>query len=236
MKRYMTVALMALALCSVRVQAQTFDARGLTFLSPEMQWLDSVMEHMTLEERIAQLMVVRVPLNMSDEQADAFARTMNGYGVGGVCFFVGTAERQVPITRRLQYDARMPLLVCIDGEWGLGMRLRDMYSFPRNAKFGQLTPDADSLVRRMGEEIGIQCRKMGIHINFAPVVDINSNPKNPVIGTRSFGTDRERVAQLGIQYMQGQQSKGVMAVAKHFPGHGDTDADSHLELHVINHT
>lgn len=202
----------------------------------EGHWADSVMATLTLEERIAQLMVVRVPLNMTDVQAAEFSRKMNALGVGGVCFFVGTAERQVPMTRRFQRDARVPLLVTIDGEWGLGMRLKDMYSFPRAACFGQLPPYADSIVYRMGAEIGRQCRMMGIHINFAPVADINSNPKNPVIGTRSFGTDPERVAQLAIMYALGQQSQGVMAVAKHFPGHGDTDADSHYELPVINHT
>ena len=217
-------------------QAQQFDARGLLFLDPETYWVEQTLSNLTLEQRIAQLMVVRVPLDMNDKQAAEFSNRMNGYGVGGFCFFAGTAERQAPMTRRFQQDAHVPLLICIDGEWGLGMRLKDTYSFPRNAKFGQLTPDADSIVYRMGEEIGRQCREMGIHINFAPVVDINSNPKNPVIGTRSFGTDRERVAQLGILYALGQQSQGVMAVAKHFPGHGDTDKDSHLELPVINHT
>lgn len=217
-------------------RAQVFDSRGLTYLDPEAIWIDEVMSKMSLEQKIAQLMVVRVPLDMNDKQAKEFSERVNGYGVGGVCFFAGTADRQASMTRRFQKDARVPLLVCIDGEWGLGMRLRDMYSFPRNAKFGQLTPEADSIVYRMGEEIGRQCRMMGIHINFAPVVDINSNPKNPVIGTRSFGTDRERVSQLGVMYALGLQSQGVMAVAKHFPGHGDTDADSHLELPVINHT
>ncbi len=202
----------------------------------QTRWVDSVMNTLLLEERIAQLMVVRVPLDMDDEQAAEFSATMNGYKVGGVCFFVGTAERQAAMTRRFQKDAKVPLLVCIDGEWGLGMRLKDMYSFPRNATFGMLEPYADSIVYRMGEEIGRQCRMMGIHINFAPVVDINSNPNNPVIGTRSFGTDRERVSQLGIMYALGQQSQGVLAVAKHFPGHGDTDKDSHLELPVINHS
>ena len=222
--------------CVLMVQAQVFDARGLKFRTPERNWVEGVMERLSLEQRIAQLMVVRVPLNMNDLQAHEFSERMNGYGVGGVCFFAGTAERQVLMTRLFQSEARVPLLVCIDGEWGLGMRLKDMYSFPRNAQFGQLTPDADSIVYRMGEEIGSQCREMGIHINFAPVVDINSNPKNPVIGTRSFGTDRERVSQLGIMFSRGQQSQGVMAVAKHFPGHGDTDADSHFELPVINHS
>ena len=217
-------------------QAQRFSSRGLTFRDRESKWVDSVMNTMTLEQRVAQLMVVRVPLDMSDRQAREFSDRMNGFGVGGVCFFAGTAERQVAMTRRFQKDAAVPLLVCIDGEWGLGMRLKDMYSFPRNARFGKLDPADDSLVYRMGAEIGRQCREMGIHINFAPVVDINSNPKNPVIGTRSFGTDRERVAQLGVMFALGLQSQGVIATAKHFPGHGDTDKDSHLELPVINHS
>ena len=195
---------------------QRFSARGLHFRSAQEAWVDSVMQQLSLEQRIAQLMIIRVPLNLDDQQAADFSTRINGYGIGGVCFFAGTAERQAIMTRRFQTEAQVPLLVCIDGEWGLGMRLKDTYSFPR--------------------KIGRQCREMGIHINFAPVVDINSNPKNPVIGTRSFGTDRERVAQLGIMYALGQQSQGVIATAKHFPGHGDTDADSHLELPVINHT
>lgn len=230
------IAAALLLLFSTEASAQRFSSRGLIFRDPETNWVDSVMQTLSLEQRIAQLMVVRVPLDMNDKQVQAFSEVMNSYGVGGVCFFAGTADRQVYMTRRFQKDAKVPLLVSIDGEWGLGMRLKDMYSFPRAARFGQLTPDADSIVYRLGAEIGRQCRTMGIHINFAPVVDINSNPKNPVIGTRSFGTDAERVAQLGSLYALGQQSQGVMAVAKHFPGHGDTDKDSHLELPVINHT
>ena len=232
-----TIFLLLLIATAFTATAQrVFDARGYVYLDSASIWVGETMSKLSLEQRIAQLMVVRVPLNMDDVQAAEFSKRMNGYGVGGICFFAGTAERQAPMTRRFQHDAKIPLLVCIDGEWGLGMRLKDMYSFPRNAKFGLLPPEEDSIVYRMGVEIGRQCRKMGIHINFAPVVDINSNPKNPVIGTRSFGTDRERVSQLGIMYALGQQSQGVMAVAKHFPGHGDTDADSHFELPVINHT
>lgn len=238
MKKRICAIVVAMLLAAVFSQAvaQRFSSRGWTYRDPETNWIDSIMQTLTLDQRIAQLMVVRVPLNMDDKQAKAFSEVMNGYGVGGVCFFVGTAERQAAMTHRFQRDARVPLMVCIDGEWGLGMRLKDMYSFPRNARFGELSEDADSIVYRMGEEIGRQCREMGIHVNFAPVADINSNPNNPVIGTRSFGTDPERVARLAIMYALGQQSQGVMAVAKHFPGHGDTDKDSHLELPVITHT
>ncbi len=206
------------------------------FYDPEVNWVDSVYTDLTLRQRIAQLMIVRVPLDLNGSQAEEFISDMNTLGVGGVCFFAGTADRQAQLTRNFQASARVPLLVCIDGEWGLGMRLKDMFSFPRNARFGELPLSADSIVWRMGQEIGRQCRMMGIHVNFAPVVDINSNPKNPVIGTRSFGTDPERVARLGIMYALGMQSQHVMAVAKHFPGHGDTDVDSHLDLPVINHS
>ena len=237
MKHIATAVITALMLfATIKTQAQHFSSRGLIFRDPETNWVDSVMQTLNLEQRIAQLMVVRVPLNMDDRQTRAFSELMNGYSVGGVCFFAGTAERQVAQTKRLQRDAEVPLLVCIDGEWGLGMRLKDMYSFPKNDRFGHLSTDQDSIVYRMGQEIGRQCREMGIHINFAPVVDINSNPKNPVIGIRSFGIDRERVSQLGIMYALGQQSQGVLATAKHFPGHGDTETDSHFELPVINHT
>lgn len=236
-----TIALLAVVSSATAQQirpfkrAPQFSNKNYRFYDPEVNWVDSVFQTLSLRQRIAQLMVVRVPLNLDNKQAAEFSRTMNGFGVGGVCFFVGTAVRQAELTRDFQASARVPLLVCLDAEWGLGMRLTDMYSFPRNARFGLLPEASDSIVYRMGEEIGRQCRMMGVHINFAPVVDINSNPNNPVIGVRSFGTDRERVAQLGIMYARGMQSQGVMAVAKHFPGHGDTDVDSHFDLPVIKH-
>lgn len=203
---------------------------------PATLWADSVFRSMSLEQKVAQLMIIRVPLNMDAKAQAKFEKLLTDTEVGGVCFFVGTAKRQLELTRSFQRQARVPLMVCLDAEWGLGMRLKDCFSFPKQVEFGKLPHEMDSLVYRMGVEIGRQCKNMGIHVNFAPVVDINSNPKNPVIGPRSFGTDRERVAQLGIMYAKGLQSQGVMAVAKHFPGHGDTDADSHFELPVINHT
>ena len=217
-------------------QGPRFRATGLSFSDPETNWVDSVFNSLSLEQRIAQLMIVRVPLNMDDRQMLDFSRRMNNLHVGGFCFFAGTAQRQAELTRRFKQDAAVPLLFSIDGEWGLGMRLKDMFSFPRNGRFDKLSPSLDSLVYEMGVEIGRQCRMMGIHFNFAPVVDVNSNPDNPVIGTRAYSNDPERVATLGTLFMQGQQSQGVMAFAKHFPGHGDTKVDSHLELPVIDHS
>lgn len=202
----------------------------------EARWVDSVFRSLSLEQQVAQLMVLRVPINMNEKKQKAFEAVLARYQPGGVCFFAGKAEKQVAMTKSFHRAVNLPLLVCIDGEWGLGMRLSDSYSFPRQMLAGALSPKHDSLIYRMGQEIGLQCRKMGIHINFAPVVDLNSNPANPVIGTRSFGENRVRVAQKGVLYMQGMQSEGVMAVAKHFPGHGDTDVDSHLGLPVIAHS
>lgn len=199
-------------------------------------WVDSVMKDMTLKDKIAQLMVIRVPLNLEGKPQREFEQVIRETGVGGVCFFVGTAQKTLPLIKRFQDISRVPLLVCIDAEWGTGMRLSDCYAFPKNGEFGKLPHDMDTLLYDMGREIGLECRNMGIHVNFAPVVDVNSNPDNPVIGVRSFSDDPQRVAELGIQYMKGLQSAGVMAVAKHFPGHGDTKTDSHFDLPVINHT
>lgn len=199
-------------------------------------WVDSVMKDMTLSQKVAQLMVIRVPLNLEGKPQREFEQVIRETEVGGVCFFVGSAEKTLPLIKRFQSISKVPLLVCIDAEWGLGMRLKDCYSFPKNGDFGMLPKEMDTLLYSMGREIGYQCKNMGIHVNFAPVVDVNSNPDNPVIGTRSFSEDPQRVADLGIQYMKGLQSQGVMAVAKHFPGHGDTKTDSHFDLPIINHT
>lgn len=199
-------------------------------------WVDATMRDMTLRQKVAQLMVIRVPLDLEGKRQRDFEQLLRETEVGGVCFFVGTAKQTLPLVKRFQSLSQVPLLVCIDAEWGLGMRLKDCYAFPQNGTWGTLPPEMDALLYDMGREIGLQCRNMGIHVNFAPVVDINSNPRNPVIGPRSFSDDPKRVASLGIQYMKGLQSQGVMAVAKHFPGHGDTETDSHFDLPVINHT
>lgn len=199
-------------------------------------WVDSVMSTFTLDQKIGQLLMVRVPTNMKSKDAKSFEKVLTDYHVGGVCFFAGTATQQLQQTVRYQRLAEFPLFVSIDGEWGLGMRLTDQYSFPRQMMMGALSPANDTLVTLMGNEVGRQCAMMGIHINFAPVADLNSNPSNPVIGARSFGEDRRRVADKCVLYAKALQNNGVMAVAKHFPGHGDTETDSHVGLPVINHS
>ncbi|MCL2028383.1 MAG: serine hydrolase, partial [Bacteroidales bacterium] len=196
--------------------------------------VEDILKTLTLEQKIAQLITIR-----SDAQGDAayftrIAESINRYGVGGVCFFRGTPQGLVTANNLYQSTSKIPLMISIDGEWGVAMRLDGVTAFPRQQTLGALQDDY--LVFRMGEMVAEQCNRLGIHVNFVPVVDVNSNPKNPVINTRSFGENRVNVANKGIAYMQGLQSKHVMASAKHFPGHGDTDLDSHYDLPVIKHT
>ncbi|MBO4751275.1 MAG: serine hydrolase [Bacteroidales bacterium] len=204
--------------------------------TPAERWADSLMDKMSIEEKVGQLMMIRVPINMTKKAESKFLDLLVSNHVGGVCFFAGTSDAQLRLTQQYQKESHIPLFVATDAENGLGMRLKDCYSFPKQMLMGAMPDSCDHLIEAMGEEIGRQCRDLGVHINFAPVVDLNSNPKNPVIGMRSFGEDRAAVARKAAAYIKGMQRQHVMGVAKHFPGHGDTQSDSHFDLPVINHT
>jgi beta-glucosidase-like glycosyl hydrolase/CubicO group peptidase (beta-lactamase class C family) len=197
-------------------------------------WVDSVYNSLSLEERIAQLLVIRTFSNRDRNFYDSISRLIIDYNLGGLCFFQGTATNQLKLTNRWQRMAKTPLLITIDAEWGLGMRLDDGWSFPWQMTLGAM--QNEELAYQMGKQIGRNCKRIGVHINFAPVIDINSNPNNPVINYRSFGENPANVASKGAAYIRGMQSEGVMATAKHFPGHGDTDSDSHYTLPLLNHS
>jgi len=200
-----------------------------------VEWADSVYAQMSQKERIGQLLMVRAYSKGDAEHERQLLRYVTQYGIGGVCFFQGDPVRQVALVNRLQERARIPLLVAIDAEWGLGMRFPDRaISFPRALMLGAI--EDNRLIYEMGREIARQLRLVGVQINFAPVVDVNNNPANPVIHDRSFGEDIVNVTLKGYAYMRGLQDGGVMDCLKHFPGHGDTDVDSHLDLPVIRHT
>lgn len=200
-----------------------------------VRWADSVFGTLTEDERIAQLMVIRTSSPGKDGKAlfyDSLTDVLvSKYNVGGVCLFQGTPLEQAALLNRIQKMAKTPIMVTVDGEWGLGMRFAGIRSFPYQLTMGAIN-DAE-LVYRVGRAMAEQCRRMNIHVNYAPVVDINNNPMNPVIGYRSFGENREKVAAYGVRIMQGLQDFGVMACAKHFPGHGDVNVDSHYDLPVI---
>ena len=208
---------------------------GLFSKCSHTQWVDSVFNSLTPDERIAQLIMVAAYSNRDQKHIDDVTCLINTYNLGGVIFFQGGPIRQVEMTNYFQSCAKTPLLIGIDGEWGLGMRLDSTISFPRQMMLGAMSSQNDSLIYQMGTEIADELKTMGIQLNFAPVVDINSNPNNPVINNRSFGENKYKVARKGILYMKGMQDHGVIATAKHFPGHGDTNTDSHLTLPVIKY-
>jgi beta-glucosidase-like glycosyl hydrolase/CubicO group peptidase (beta-lactamase class C family) len=200
----------------------------------EQRWVDSVFNAMTESERLGQLFMIRAHSNLGADHIQSVENQIRRYNVGGLCFFQGTPDRQAELTNRYQQMAKVPLLVSIDAEWGLGMRMRETtISYPQQLTLGAIQDNR--LIYDMGKEIARQLRRIGVHVNFAPVVDVNNNPRNPVINTRSFGEDRLNVSVKSYMYAQGLQDNGIMACAKHFPGHGDTDEDSHISLPVISH-
>lgn len=198
------------------------------------QWVDSVFNTMSIEDRIGQLIVIHVGGENTAANKQKIAGLVRDYHAGGVLFSKGTPSNQIELTNIAQSNAKVPLMITFDGEWGLAMRLSSTTRFPKNMMLGAIQDY--SLLYKYGQEMARQCQIMGVQVNFAPDMDVNSNPSNPVIGTRSFGEDPKRVAQLGIAYSKGLESGRVMSVAKHFPGHGDTSSDSHKTLPLIPHS
>ncbi len=196
-------------------------------------WVDSVLNSLSPEQRIAQCIWIAGYSNRDVSHEVEISDLIRKYGVGGIVFFQGTPEKQAELTNYYQKISKVPLLISMDAEWGLGMRLQNVEKFPYQMTLGAITND--SLIYRMGEAIAAQCKRLGVHINLAPVADINNNAMNPVINYRSFGEDRERVTAKAMMYMKGMQDNGVLATLKHFPGHGDTNTDSHLDLPLITH-
>lgn len=223
--RPLFVFLLLLFSIGVRVRAQNKSS------VTAAEWTDSVFRSLSDDEKIAQLMVIRA-FSTKPEDIAKVADLIKTYNVGSLCFFQSGPVRQATATNYYQSIAKTPLLITIDGEWGLGMRLDSVTKYPYQLTLGAL-PDPN-LIYQMGLAVGEQCKRIGVQVNFAPVVDINNNPNNPVIGFRSFGEDKNKVTEFGLAYMKGMQDAGIMACAKHFPGHGDVDVDSHLDLPVIN--
>jgi beta-glucosidase-like glycosyl hydrolase/CubicO group peptidase (beta-lactamase class C family) len=195
-------------------------------------WVDSVFQSLSPQERIGQLFMIRAHSNKNKAYHEAVADEIRNNKVGGVCFFQGGPIRQINLVNYYQSISKTPLFVAIDGEWGISMRLDSVDKYPRQMTLGAI--EDDSLIYQMGQQVAEQCKMVGVNINFAPVVDVNNNPKNPVINSRSFGEQPERVAVKALAYMQGMQHQNVLAVAKHFPGHGDTDSDSHKTLPTVH--
>lgn len=199
------------------------------------QWVDSVYQAMDWERRIGQLFMARAHSDLGEEHIEGVKKAITENHVGGLCFFQGTPIKQAKLTNQYQSIAQLPLMIAVDAEWGIGMRfLDDAINYPKQLTLGAMQDNAR--IYQMGRDIGRQMKALGMHVNFAPVADVNNNPMNPVIHYRSFGENRYNVAAKCYQYMKGLQDVGIMACAKHFPGHGDTDVDSHYDLPIIRHS
>ena len=198
----------------------------------EQVWVDSLMAGMTLDEKIGQLFMIRAYSNKDADHTRYIKDLIKTYKIGGLCFFQGTAPKQAMLINEFQQASRIPLMISMDAEWGPAMRIKQgLVDFPRQMTMGAIQDNR--LIFQFGKEVARQLKRLGVQINFAPTIDINNNASNPVIGYRSFGENRYMVAQKGYMYMLGMQSAGVMACAKHFPGHGDTNVDSHYDVPVL---
>jgi len=195
-------------------------------------WVENQYANMSLQEKVGQLFMVSVASNQSKTATDRIKNLVKEQGVGGVIFLVGGPVQQAKLTNEYQSVSRIPLLIGSDAEWGMAMRLDSTYAFPWNMTLGAIQDSA--IVEKVGHQIGRHAKRLGVHINFAPDLDVNNNPKNPIIGNRSFGEDPRNVAQKGRAFVRGMEKAGVLSSGKHFPGHGDTATDSHKSLPIIN--
>jgi beta-glucosidase-like glycosyl hydrolase len=195
-------------------------------------YANNTMAKLSMEKRVSQLLVFDVHPSNGEKYLDDIEKKIKKYQPGGLVIFKTNPKKFVELVNRFQAASEIPLLICIDGEWGLNMRLPEVEKYPYNMTLGAIRDN--NLITRMTRQMAEQYQRVGVHVNLAPVVDINNNPDNPVIGFRSFSDNKENVAQKGIAYMKGLQEKNILAVAKHFPGHGNTNVDSHKSLPLID--
>jgi len=232
MKKLFLAVFFLSIITSVSLKAQQ-RPNFVNFINEQHDWVDSVYEKLNNRERIAQLFMVRAHTNLGQAYIDSVAKVIKKEDLGGVVLFQGGPVRHANMINQYQKLAKVPLLLALDGEWGLGMRLPDStISFPYQMALGAI--QNEGLIYKMGQEVAKDFKRLGLNINFAPVVDVNNNPRNPVINYRSFGENKENVARKGFAYMKGMMDEGIMITLKHFPGHGDTDVDSHYDLPKLN--
>ena len=213
------------------LSSQTIDPLLSEDFLDQKKWVDSIYNGLSLDEKIGQLFFVQAT-SKTKNNSEKILNDIKNFKIGGLIFSTGHPSIQANLTNKYQNISDIPLLISMDAEWGIGMRIDSVPKFPWNMSLGAIKNNL--LVEEIGEEIGNQFNRLGIHMNFAPVIDINTNPKNPIIGNRSFGESKINVSNKGISFTRGIQSKNILATAKHFPGHGDTSKDSHLTLPTID--
>lgn len=217
------ISLMAIGKTNAQQQPSYLD-----LLKQQPLWVDSVFNKLSTKHKIAQLFFVRAHTNLSKAYQDSVGKVIKRQKLGGVVFFQGGPVRQAVLTNKYQEKSKVPLLISIDGEWGLGMRLDSTISYPYQMALGAV--QNKELLYKMGLEVAKDFKRIGLHMNLAPDVDVNNNAKNPVINFRSFGENKYNVAEKSAAYLKGMQEGGLLVSIKHFPGHGDTDVDSHYDL------
>lgn len=230
-KHFLVVSLLLLSIVfGAQAQRKTY----LQTLAEPNEWVDSVFKRLSKRQKIAQMFFVRAHTNFGKAFEDSIGKVIKKERVGGLVFFQGGPGRQAILTNTYQSLARVPLLITSDGEWGLGMRLDSTISYPYQMALGAV--QNKDLIYKMGLEVAKDYKRIGMHMNLAPDVDVNNNPKNPVINFRSFGENKYNVATKAAAYMKGMQDGGLLVSIKHFPGHGDTDVDSHYDLPQLKFT
>jgi beta-glucosidase-like glycosyl hydrolase/CubicO group peptidase (beta-lactamase class C family) len=234
MNKFRIVTLVAILLLLLSFKNSQPIVQEPDFLVTQNQWVDSVFKSLTPSQRLAQLFMIAAYSNRDLKHVREIKELIEKYQIGGLIWMQGGPVRQSQLANYYQSISKTPLFYSIDAEWGLSMRLDSTPRYPRQMTLGAI--QNDSLIYYMGKQIAKECKRIGIHINFAPVADVNNNPLNPVIGMRSFGEDKFKVAKKAYMYMQGLQDEHVMANGKHFPGHGDTESDSHMSLPLIPHS
>jgi len=228
-RRFKLVLIVLLNFISISLSAQK--EGFIQSLNHQNRWVDSVFRKMNRRKKIAQLFFIRAATDRGQAYEDSVAKVITDEQIGGLVFFQGGPVRQANLINKYQKLGKVPLLIAMDGEWGLGMRLDSTISYPFQMTLGAVQDN--SLIYKMGRQVAYDYKRLGMQINLGPDMDINNNPDNPVINYRSFGNNKYNVAAKGIAYMKGMQDEGILTAAKHFPGHGDTNVDSHLELPLL---
>lgn len=223
--------ILIIALNFIAVNAFAQKESYIQSLNTKNHWVDSVYKSLSRRHKVAQLFFIRAHTNKGKMYEDSVARVIKDQQVGGLVFFQGGPGRQANLVNKYQKLAEVPLLISMDGEWGLGMRLDSTISYPYQMTLGAIQDN--NLIYKMGQQVAYDFKRLGIQINFGPDMDVNNNPNNPVINYRSFGDNMYNVAKKGIAYFKGMQDAGLLTTAKHFPGHGDTNVDSHLDLPLL---
>lgn len=229
-----TFVLFIILILSFLQSYSPFKTKTLTSHQQIFSWADSVFQKMTPDERLGQLFMIPAYPEQGNSNKEKVSNLIKKYNIGGIIFFKSEPKKQAELTNYYQSISKTPIMIAGDYEWGLSMRISNTVIYPRQMMLGAIQNDL--LINAFGSEIARQCKRISININFAPVIDVNNNSNNPVINSRSFGENKENVARKGMAYMIGLQSNRILSVGKHFPGHGDTDTDSHKNLPIIKHS